>query len=320
MPRGKALFLGLCIQWFLFACSPTKFVIRQSSDVFEESKIVFTRESDLRLAEQSLSGNLKLLEVLQHQDPENEMINLFLAEAYASYALGFAEDRYEELEFAEPELRDVERQRTVFFYLRARGFALQALQNYMEIENLEELSVSDFDAKLSLLSADAVPAVFWTAFSWGSAINQNRDDISALAQLGKIEVMMNFVKKHDPEFFFGGVYLFEGVFYGSRSSMLGGDLQRSQQGFSKALSISKGRLLIVPYLKAYSYCIFSQDRECFRENLSAVIDAPADIFPEQNLANAVAKKKARRLLSREEEYFLPDFDEDEVDENEEGNL
>ena len=48
----------------------------------------------------------------------------------------------------------------------------------------------------------------------------------------------------------------------------------------------------------------------FRRNLDYVLTAPKDIFPEQSLANAVARKKAKRLLLRQEEYFLPDdFDE-----------
>lgn len=296
--------------FFLFACSPTKFVIRQSSGVLSDSKVVFTREPDLQLAEYGLAGNLKILEVLQHQDPENITLNLFLAEAYSSYALGFAEDKLEELEFEDPELRDIERVRTISFYMRARNYALNALMQFGNFSKIDESTPEEFQTKLNKLDKDAVPAVFWTAFSWGSAINLSRDNIDALAQLGKIEIMMNFVKRHEPEFFFGGVYLFEGVFYGSRSPALGGDLARSRAGFDKARSLSKGKLLIVYYLEAYSYCLFSQDRECFRRNLDYVLTAPKDIFPEQSLANAVARKKAKRLLLREEEYFLPDdFDE-----------
>lgn len=303
MARKFALIFSI---FFIFSCSPTKFVIRQSSGVLSDSKVVFTREPDLRLAEYGLAGNLKILEVLQHQDPENITLNLFLAEAYSSYALGFAEDKLEELEFEDPELRDIERVRTISFYMRARSYALKALQRFGDFSAINDSTPEEFQTKLNKLDKEAVPAVFWTAFSWGSAINLSRDNIDALAQLGKIEIMMNFVKRHEPEFFFGGVFLFEGVFYGSRSPALGGDLTRSRAGFDKARSLSKGKLLIVYYLEAYSYCLFSQDRACFRRNLDYVLNAPINIFPEQSLANAVARKKAKRLLLREEEYFLPD--------------
>jgi hypothetical protein len=310
-PKFGLLFLSLLLQ---FSCSPTKFAIRQSSGVLSDSKVVFTREPDLQLAEYGLAGNLKILEVLQYQDPENVIINLFLAEAYSAYALGFAEDKIEELEFEDPELRDIERIRAISFYMRARSYALQALQQFGDFSDIEEVSPGNFQKKIDDLNKDAVPAIFWTAFSWGSAINLSRDDIDALAQLSKIEIMMSFVKRHDPEFFFGGVYLFEGVFFGSRSPTLGGDLARSRSGFDKAKSLTKGKLLIVYYLQAYSYCLFSQDRECFRSNLNYVLNAPKDIFPEQSLANAVARKKAKRLLEREEEYFLPDDLEEPLDE------
>ena len=45
------------------------------------------------------------------------------------------------------------------------------------------------------------------------------------------------------------------------------------------------------------------DRRQFHDRLTAVVHAPPDIFPEMALANAIARKKARQFLAKEEEWF-----------------
>ena len=45
------------------------------------------------------------------------------------------------------------------------------------------------------------------------------------------------------------------------------------------------------------------DRRQFHERLTAVVNAPPDIFPEMALANAIARQKAGQMLKQEEEWF-----------------
>jgi hypothetical protein len=47
----------------------------------------------------------------------------------------------------------------------------------------------------------------------------------------------------------------------------------------------------------------AQDRDLFEKSLREVISAPADILPEQRLANEVAKQKAKILLEQVDDLF-----------------
>ena len=61
---------------------------------------------------------------------------------------------------------------------------------------------------------------------------------------------------------------------------------------------------MVQYLLAKGYCVQVQDRELFESTLREIIDAPPDLYPEQRMANEIAKRRARRLLGRIDDLFF----------------
>jgi hypothetical protein len=289
----------------LGACSLKKIAVRQATGFFGESRKVFEQETDLELAEASIAANLKLLEAMLVHDPRNEELNLLLAEIYSAYTLSFVEDKMEQ---AEADNKDSEivrqRERAKQFYLRARDFAGNVLLPRLEVESLFSLSEQELRDKLSKLNKDNIRALFWYAFSWGSAINLDREDVAALSELPKIELMMAQVKAWDESYYFAGAWLFEGVYFGARNEMMGGNAERSKAAFERALALTGGKLLMTRYFYARTYCIFAQDKKCFDDNLKQVLEAPGDIHPEQRLANVLAKKKAERLLKRRADFFV----------------
>jgi hypothetical protein len=56
-------------------------------------------------------------------------------------------------------------------------------------------------------------------------------------------------------------------------------------------------------LYAKTYAVQMQDPALFKKLLAEVMDAPADILPEQQLASAVAKQKAEKLLESTDDLF-----------------
>ncbi|MFZ5628126.1 MAG: TRAP transporter TatT component family protein [Spirochaetota bacterium] len=289
----------------LMACSVKKMAVRQAAGFFGESRKVFEQETDLELAEASIASNLKLLEAMRVHDPKNEELNLLIAEIYSVYTLSFVEDKMEQ---AEAEGKDAEvvrqRERAKQFYLRARDFAGNVLLPRLEVDNLAGLSEQQLKDKLAKLDKDDIAPLFWYAFSWGSAINLDREDVAALSELPKIEIMMAQVKSWDESYYFAGAWLFEGVYFGARNEMMGGNPERSKAAFERNLQLTNGKMLITPYFYARTYCVFAQDKKCFDTNLKRVLDAPGDIHPDQRLANVLAKKKAGRLLKRRADFFV----------------
>jgi len=279
LPLCAALFSG-CIQTI---------AIRAVGNIVDEGFGAIAGEQDLAFAEQALPANLKLLEVMLKGDPDNERILLLLSEGYSSYALGFVEDK------------DVERAR--MFYLRGKEFGMRVLQQDPWLAQALRGSPEDLKTELGRRGRDDVRAVFWTAFGLGSYINLSLTDPDALIELPRAEAMMRFVASTDSSFYYGGAYLFLGTLYGSRPRILGGDADLSRQYFEKALAINRGKFLMTHVYYARSYAVQTLNESLFDDLLRKVDEATLEILPEFRLANAIAKQKAKSLLSRKAKLF-----------------
>jgi hypothetical protein len=134
-------------------------------------------------------------------------------------------------------------------------------------------------------------------------VNLQLADPDALASLPSINAMMEWVEEKDPAYFYGGSFLYFGVFYGSLPPVLGGKPDLAKVNFERALAVGGGKFLMTYVFYAKTYAVEAQDERLFEDLLNHVIDAPVDVLPEQRLANAVAKKRAQEALSRKSDFF-----------------
>ncbi len=82
--------------------------------IVDDGFSALTEEGDLDFAEKALPGNIKLLEVMLKNEPENVRLLTLTSQGYSSYALGFLEDSLQD------RARD--------FYLRGRDYGLRILR------------------------------------------------------------------------------------------------------------------------------------------------------------------------------------------------
>lgn len=263
--------------------------IRTVGGIMEYGLEAFNEESDIDLARPALASNLKLVEAMIKGDPDNAKLLLFAAQGYNAYALSFAEDD------------SVERARVL--YLRGRDYALRILRKNTAFASALNADLESFTGVLETMGADDVPAVFWAAFGWGSYINITRTDLSAIADLSKVNAMMAFVQHRQPGYYYSGADLYLGSIYGSFPPMLGGKPEKSKECFDRAIATTKGEFLMAQIYYAKTYAVQMQDQELFTSLLSTVDAFPLDQRPDLRLVNAVAKLKARRLLARVNELF-----------------
>jgi tetratricopeptide (TPR) repeat protein len=278
----------LLIATLLTGCVQT-IAIRTMGGIMEYGLETFNEESDLQLAEGALGSNLKLVEALIKGDPENEKLLLMAAQGFNAYALAFAEDD------------SVERARV--FYLRGRDYAMRILTRNQRVKEALDKDLPSLQTALKTLSKDDVPAVFWTAFGWGSYINISRSDIGAMADLPKVLAMMEFVRDIDPQYYYGGPYLILGSIEGSVPRVLGGKPEKAKEYFERALAVNGGKFLLTYVYYAKTYAVQEQNQELFESLLTKVDEASPDILPAARLSNAVAKKKAKLLRSRINDLF-----------------
>ncbi|MES0488526.1 MAG: TRAP transporter TatT component family protein [Leptospirales bacterium] len=289
----------------ILSCSMTKTIVRGAVDYMTNSREVFERETDLEIAKISLASNLKILETMAEEDPENYQLNLFLAETFSIYSLAFVEDEMDRLSGINYEESEYHKKRAIRLYDRASAYAYKIIEETLgKPATLERLSDEKMKEKIDLLEEKQFPALFWYAYSRAASMNLQKDDMNALVAMPLVKVMMDKIIEWNDKFYFGGGYLFTGMYYGARPVMIGGNAEKSRVAFEKALQISQRKILLIPYLYAKTYCVQFQDAKCFTENLEYVLNAPDDIYPEQSLANEVAKHKARRLLKKKEDLFF----------------
>jgi len=274
---------------FLFEGCIQTIALRSMGGILDNGLSAFYEESDLQLAHEALGSNLKLIEAIIKSDPENEQFLTFAAEGFNAYALAFCEDD------------SMERARV--FYLRAKEYGMRVLMKNKKFKEALDGDITAFREAVKTFDKDGVPAIFWTAFSWGSYVNITRTDVAGLADLSKVQALIEFVAEKDPSFYHGGAYLFLGVIEGTTPKSLGGNPDKAKEYFEKALKVNGGKFLMTQLYYARTYAVATQDQLLFESLLKQVEEASPDILPEARLANIVAKKKARKLLAQENELF-----------------
>jgi len=280
--------LCFCIAFLCVGCLQ-RIAVSTVGGIVDDGFEGFTEEQDLDLAEKALPANLKLLEVMLKNSPDDERLLRLLSEGYSSYTLGFVEDV------------DIERARR--FYLRGRDYGLRILRQDRDLAKALDGSVDDLSAELAKRDKDDVPGVFWTAFGWASYISLSLTNPDALIDLPRVEAMMRFVVRTDSAYYYGGAYVFLGTLYGSRPKMLGGDIERANDYFEKALTINQGKFLMTHIYYARSVAVLTLDDALFEELLATVANTSLDVLPGFRLANAIAKRKAKVLLERKADFF-----------------
>jgi len=272
----------------LFSGCIQKIAMNSLGAIMDNGFAVMNEEQDLDIADKAIASDLKLLEAVLKSDPGNEHLLQLACQGYCSYALGFVEDD--------------SAARAVVFYERGKEYGMKILRRH-GFAPAESVDQAGYAAALAKLSTDELPAVFWTAIGWGSSVYLNATDPAALADLPKIEAMMQWVIQNNPSYFYGGAHFFLGTLYGTTPKVLGGKPDESRKHFEQAVNIADGKFLMTYVYFARSYAVQTQNQELFDSLLTRVDTTSLDILPEARLSNAIAKQKALLLRSKEEQLF-----------------
>lgn len=284
-----AIILLSVITVFVSSCSMDRFVIRQTSTLLDYGVIALYEENDLVLAETALASNIKLLEGMLKGDPDNDHLRLLTAQALAGYALGFVEDQ--------------DPLRAQSLYLRARDHAMHVLRTNDSFKAAEMAPLETFEQAVSAFDIDDIDPLFWTAFSWAGWVNVSISNPQAFIDLPKVQILMQRVMDLDESYFHGAPLLFFGSMWGLKPRMLGGDPEKAKEFFDRNLELTENKFLLTYIYYAKFYAMKTLDEEMFDALMKKVDETPADVLPEFQLLNMIAKQKAQRLVLQREDYF-----------------
>jgi hypothetical protein len=279
----------LLLAVLLSACSVGQMVVRGSQTILDSGVDSMNRETDLELARAAMPANLKLIEGMLLEDPQNQELLLFAAQGFYGYSYGFIE------------IEDKERAQQL--YRRCYNYALTALELAGLGLDPETAAADDLEAATAALGKAAVPALFWSASCLAKWIDLNRDDIASVASLASAATLMQRVLELDESYYYGGPHIFFGVYYGGRSPMFGGNFELAEDHFRRANEINQHKLLIVDLLQAEFLYRQQLNLTAFHDSLIHILEAPEGLYPEMALVNAISKQRAAYLLDMEDEWF-----------------
>jgi len=286
--RTRFFFL-LCLLFLLSACLPNKkLTVGAAATLLDGVAKSSSQQSDLRILREGMPAYLMLIDGMIQAVPNNEQLLLAGAQSYSSFASLFVEDQ--DKEYAN------------LLYERGKQYALRSLEMRGFKDPLQR-PFDDFKEGLNRLGKKEVPTLFWTATCWANWIRLNLDSIEAVSELPRVEAMMKRALELDEGFYYGGPHLFMGIWFASRPKIAGGDLKKAQEHFLKALDLGQGKFLMAYVYYANYYARKKMDKDLFTATLQKVLEIPADTSPDLVLLNTVAKRQAKELLSRVEEYF-----------------
>lgn len=160
----------------------------------------------------------------------------------------------------------------------------------------------ELEQLLNDMDEDAVPVMFNLGSVWAGWLEANSSDWNAVAQLGKIRLLMNRVAELDENYELGSAHIYLGVLSTLMPAALGGKPEEGKNHFERAIGLSKDRNLTAKVLYAERYARLMFDRELHDRLLNEVIAADKT-EPGWTLANTMAQQKAQQLLQSADDYF-----------------
>lgn len=155
---------------------------------------------------------------------------------------------------------------------------------------------------LSDLDEDDVAMLYNLGSNWATWLEANSSDWNAVAQLGRINLIMQRVVELDETHEQGSAHLYLGVLATLLPEALGGKPEQGKQHFERAIELSEGKNLMAKVLYAERYARLVFDRDLHDRLLNEVIAAESKTEG-WTLANTLAQTRAVSLLASAPDYF-----------------
>ncbi len=244
-------------------------------------------QDDVATARDGIPSWLLLIDGLIEGNPDNVGLLVAGARLYGAYSGGFVEDP----------ARAQRLSAHAFDYARrATCIDLPAL-----CKTLEQ-PFEAFHAEVGKVGAKNIETVYVLATTWAGRIQANTSDWKAIADIPRVQALLDRVVALDPNYKSGEPYMYLGVLATLRPASLGGEPEKGKAYFEKALALSGGKnqMVRVLYAKQYARLVFDKDLHDRLLNEAIAADPHA---PGLTLINVIAQQQARQLLESGKDFF-----------------
>jgi hypothetical protein len=192
--------------------------------------------------------------------------------------------------------------------LRARRLSKKAFEYARRASCVQDAPLcaaidSDPDAFSKVVAADGNTELMYVlAGAWAGYLQSNSEDWGAIADLPKIQALLERVVALDPGHDSGQAWTYLGVINSLRPEAIGGKPAEGRRDFEKAIELSGGRNLYAKTLFAEFYARLMFDQELHDRLLNEVLAADP-VAPGFTLMNVLAQERAKKLLESGKDYF-----------------
>jgi len=244
-------------------------------------------QDDVEIVRVGAPAYLLAVDALIEGDPGNLDLLLTGSRLYAAYASAFVENG--------------DRARRLFD--RSLGYGRRALcLGIAELCDAVERPFEEMLPPLSRVEGSEVSPLYGFGSAWAGWVQAHSSDWRAVAELPKIEALMQRVVELDESHAHAGAHLALGVLLTLRPASLGGRPEEGRRHFERAILLTEGRNLMAKVLYATHYARLVFDRVLYDRLLGEVIAAQPRV-PGLTLSNTLALEQAQRLLDEADDYF-----------------
>ena len=277
--------LGLLCIVLTSGCS--LFISSATSDLADNLSYAIVNNDDVATVEAGAPAYLLMIDGLLREDPDNEKLLRTAASFYSTYAAVF--------------VKDTERAQRLTG--KALDYAFRALCVRSPVNcSLRAMRFPEFSAAISKMELKDTPALYALGVAWAGWIQAHKDDWNAVAEISRVEVIMERVVQLDERYMDGGAHMYLGALATLLPRASGGQPEKGRRHFKRAITISEGKNLMAKVMYARQYARLVYDRNLHDRLLKEVLSAGADV-PGYVLINTLAKQQAQSLLESAEEYF-----------------
>ncbi len=269
----------------------------------DKQKLVLTPlDPDWMASAMDLPFALKLMEGLLDQVPQHRGLLFATSSGFTQYSYVWVQQPADEVEQQDVERAKIMRLRARKLYLRARDYGIRGLE--VKHRGFGAELRRDPKAAVRVARKKDVPLLYWTAASWGAAISVSKDDPELVADQPIVEALINRSLQLDAEFDHGAIHGFLISYESARQGAKGDFAVRSRQHFERQVELTEGSLASPFVALAEAVSVSKQERSEFESLLKRALAIDPNTKPEWRLNNVVMQRRARWLLSREDDLFL----------------
>jgi len=269
------------------------------ADALSSTASTFTRDNDPEFVRQAAPSTLKMVEMMLDQSPTHAGLLMTACSGFTQYAYAFLQSDADVGDPSSGTTKDL-KSRGALMYERARGYCLRAL----EVRHPGAGRALQNDAKtvLGTMTAPDVPALYWTGVSWGGGLLLTDNPLARIGELATVRALLTRALQLD-EAWEGGTIHEAMIALESLPVLLGGSAARARDHFNRAVALSNGESAFAYVALATGVAQPAKDRAEFERLLKTALAIDVSKRPSIRLANLIAQRRARYLLTQTDRLF-----------------